>query len=601
MCRIYGHFDAQATRHELRSVAAAQRHGGPDAQTHLTGHGWALGNNRLAVMDLDGGDQPYTLGDDIAVVFNGEIYNHQELRASLRARGHRFADHCDGSILPALYLEYGPSFAEHLDGMYAIAVVDLRGEPTLWLATDELAMKPLYYHWNAAARHLYFASELPALLAFRNVPVTPWEAGLDSYLTTKTPFGEQTMFEGIRVLPAASTVKVTRSQGMHITQRAAPRTQPFQGTEEDAAVQVQHLLRTEVHRLTEADVPVAAITSGGLDSSFVTALAAEKVRDLHTFNIAYTGNWPADERHFAREVAEYAGSTHHQVEIDPAHFPRMLNDVVWHLGQPNADPITLATHALFASVRDAGFKVAITGDAADELFGGYDRISRAVNAPSGSDWVTPYVDELAAIPRAHRDTLYTTDYRRFLQHTTSAAQHHTAQLRAHPGDTMAALTEFEIDRRLPAYHLRRVDHLSMSASVEVRLPFCQPGIVRYARALPAHLKVDAQRRKKVLYGAAAGQLPSSVLNRPKQPFTLPITAMLSAGQPLMDYARDILGSDRIRRSNQLDARQVARLFDLQTRTPNDKTSMAIWSLLIHELWLEQFCTSTSQARQKVTA
>ncbi|MFF0461199.1 asparagine synthase (glutamine-hydrolyzing) [Streptomyces mexicanus] len=602
MCRIFGHFDAQATPHELRSVAAAQRHGGPDAQTHATGSGWALGNNRLAIMDLDGGEQPYRLGEHIVAVFNGEIYNHQELREKLTARGHRFTDTCDGSVIPALYAEYGGAFAEHLDGMYSVAIVDLRGEPTLWLATDEVGMKPLYYHWDAARRRLYFASELPALLSFREVPAAPWEPGLDAYLTTKTPFGEQTMFEGIRVLPPNVTVKVTRAGGLRITPRPVASAPAPHCTEPEAAEHVLHLMRTEVHRLTEADVPVSVITSGGLDSSFVTALAAEKVHDLHSFNIAYTGDWPADERHFAREVAEHAGTRHHQVEIDPAGFPSLLADVVWHLGQPNADPITLSTYALFAAVRDAGFKVALTGDAADELFGGYDRISKAVAAPFGTDWVPAYVEALAAIPGALRRRLYTPDYLGYVERRGSAAEEITERLRASTRpDTMATLTDFEIGARLPAYHLRRVDHLSMSASVEVRLPFCQPSLVRYARSLRGELKVDATRRKKVLYSAAAGRLPDSVLNRPKQPFTLPITAMLRPGRPLMEYARDLLAPSRLRRRGQLDAHRVQELLRTQAAAPDDRAALAIWSLMVHELWLEQFCGPATAPAAGTTA
>ncbi|WP_431780724.1 asparagine synthase (glutamine-hydrolyzing) [Streptomyces chumphonensis] len=598
MCRIFGHFDAQATPNELRAVAAAQRHGGPDAQTHRCGQGWALGNNRLAIMDLDGGDQPYTLGRDVIAVFNGEIYNHNELREKLRARGHHFTDTCDGSVIPALYAEYGPDFAEHLDGMYSIALVDLRGEPTLWLVTDEVGMKPLYYHWDAARRHLYFASELPALLSFRNVRATPWEGGLDAYLATKTPFGEQTMFEGVRVLPPAVTVKVTRDGGLSMTTRAVTgAARSPHCSEPEAAAHVLDLLRTETHRLTEADVPVSAITSGGLDSSFVTVLAAEKVRDLHSFNIAYTGTWPSDERAFAREVAEYAGTRHHQVEIDPATFPSLLADVVWHLGQPNADPITLSTHALFAAVRDAGFKVAITGDAADELFGGYDRIYKAVHAPFGTDWVPAYVEALAAVPSTLRERLYTSDYRSFVADHGSVSEEIAEELRASTEpDTMSTLTEFEIGRRLPSYHLRRVDHLSMSASVEVRLPFCQPSVVRYARTLRAGLKVADGKRKRVLYAAADGRLPASVINRPKQPFTLPVTAMLQPGQALMEYARDLLAPSRLRHRGQLDAQQVEALFQAQATTPNDRASMAIWSLMVHELWLEQFCSATPAQR-----
>lgn len=186
MCRIFGHFDAHVTPHEIKAVAALQRHGGPDAQTHAAGDSWGLGNNRLAIMDLDGGEQPYAL-DGIVAVFNGEIYNHDELRRTLIARGHRFEDTCDGSIIPALYAEYGTGFTEHLDGMYAVAVMDLRREPTLVLATDDVGMKPLYYHWDAALGHLYFSSELPALLSYRAVGTSFWEPGLEAYLATKTP------------------------------------------------------------------------------------------------------------------------------------------------------------------------------------------------------------------------------------------------------------------------------------------------------------------------------------------------------------------------------------------------------------------------------
>ncbi|MCL3992228.1 asparagine synthase (glutamine-hydrolyzing) [Streptomyces lavenduligriseus] len=599
MCRIFGHFDSQATVHELKTVAALQRHGGPDAQYITTGDTWGLGNNRLAIMDLDGGDQPYVL-DGIVVVFNGEIYNHHELRRMLTARGHRFPDLCDGSILPALYAEYGTAFTEHLDGMYAVAVVDLRGEPKLVLATDDMGMKPLYYHWNAAERHLYFASELPALLSFRAVQARAWEPGLDAYLATKTPFSEQTMFDGIRVLPPAATAEVTRGSGLRIRVRDTS-VPPADAGPEEAAERVRELLRHEVHRLTRADVPVCAITSGGLDSSLVTALAAERVGELHSFNIAYRGTWPADERGFAQEVASRHGTRHHQVEIDPADFPDLLSDVVWHLGQPNADPITLSTYALFRAVHQAGFKVAVTGDAADELFGGYDRIKAALKAGAGHDWVPAYVRALAAVPRERRLGLYSDDYRHFITAHGTAEDHLAQALTSSPHDRLTAITEVEIGRRLPAYHLRRVDHLSMASSVEVRLPFCQPALVRYARSLPAALKVEGDQVKKVLYAAAGGLLPDSVLNRPKQPFTLPITAMLRDGQRLMEFARDMLAPARLRRHGRLDPDAVQALLRTQSTTPTDASALAVWSLLIHELWLDQFHAATPRNRHEVLA
>ncbi|MFL6121919.1 asparagine synthase (glutamine-hydrolyzing) [Actinophytocola sp.] len=568
MCRIHGQFNADVSPAELRRVAAAQRHGGPDGTGHARGPRWALGANRLAVTDPAGGRQPYELfGGAITVVFNGELYNHDELRRDLTARGYPFTDRCDGSILPALYHCYGDRFVEHLDGMYAIAVLDQRASPRLLLVTDHIGMKPLYYSRRGDA--LYFASELPALLAFGAVPAEPWLPGLDAYLATKTPFGEQTMFAGIRVLPPASTAVCDRT-GFRVVRRP-----PNSTVDSD----VRETLRREVRRLLVADVPVATITSGGLDSSLVTALAAEQ-GPVHTFNIAYRGTWPGDERHFAERVAAHTGAVYHQVEIDPRDFPDLLAGTVRHLGQPNADPITLSSYALFAAVRDAGFTVALTGDAADELFAGYGRMRAAAHA--GENWLRSYVDALGVLPAGARRSLYTSDYAAEVAETPGLDQ-----LRDGPGSPLRRIMAFEQAYRLPAYHLRRVDHLSMASSVEARLPFCQPGVVRAAAALPDESLIDGTGVKRALYRAARGLLPAAVLNRPKQPFTLPVTAMLAPGWPLWDLVTDLLEPHRLRSAGQVEPATVATLLARQAERPDDTTALTIWALAVHELWREQ--------------
>jgi asparagine synthase (glutamine-hydrolysing) len=585
MCRIFGHFSTDASPHEMRLAAAAQRHGGPDAQSLAIGHGWSLGSNRLAIIDPEGGDQPYRLGD-IHVVFNGEIYNHDELRADLRRRGYRFADRCDGSILPALYLEYGEQFARLLDGMFAVAVIDLRAEPKLVVATDDAGMKSLYYHWNPVKRHFYFASEIAGLLSFGAVDRSLWLPGVEEYLATKTPFGEQTMLSGVQVLPPAAIAVIDRQCGLRIVRRTLPVLDTVPGSAAEAADEVHQRFVGSIEALTRADAPVCAITSGGLDSSYVTAIASRFLPALDTFNIAYVGTWPGDERHFAAEVSERYGTRHHQVEVDPAALPGLIGDVVWHLGQPNADPITLSTYALFRSVKEAGFKVALTGDASDEFFGGYDRLRTAMN--STGDWIGDYVGALAAVPKQLRYGLYSDDYRGFLAGTTNHADRIADQLAADGRSRLRALSEIEVRDRLPAYHLRRVDHLSMAHSVEARIPFCQRSIVEIAGVLPDSYKIDGHRVKKVLYDAATAHLPSSVLNRPKQPFTLPITAMLHDGSALMTYARDMLAGDRLRGRGLFDPAAVTGLLARQNETPSDGSALAIWSLLIFEVWADQF-------------
>ncbi len=586
MCRICGSFNTNATdRETMYRVAGHLHHGGPDACYVEGGNGYALANTRLAVVDLDGGEQPYRLGTQIKIIFNGEIYNHVELREELVAKGYRFPDRCDGSILPALYAEHGLAFADRLQGMYAIAIVDLREEARLVLVTDEVGMKPLHYAWDAASGVLHFASEIEALLAFPDVDSSPRVLDLDDYLATKAKFGEQTMFEGIRTLPPAATAVVDRRDGLRVHVRdVAAGPAVAAGTDLDpVARRLRSLLVREVRRMLAADVPVAAITSGGLDSSLVTVLAALETVELDTFNLAYVGRWPHDERAFAAEVAAHAGTTHHQVELDPMRIHELLPQVVRSLGQPNADPITVSTYALFEQVHAAGFKVAVTGDAADELFGGYDRIKAAVGATG--DWIGPYVEALAAIPRPMRDALYSSDYRAHLEGRTRTDDRLRDQLAQDRGPRLDAITSLEVTERLPAYHLQRVDALSMAWAVEARLPFCQPEVVRFARSLPVDLRVQGDKVKRALYRAARGLVPDSVLEREKQPFTLPIAAMLQPGQPLYAFAAEVLSGENLRAHGLLDARAVQELLGRQAVTPSNATALAVWSLMTFELWL----------------
>ncbi|MFH8984966.1 asparagine synthase (glutamine-hydrolyzing) [Streptomyces varsoviensis] len=585
MCRIYGHFNAVVPSDHLARVGELQRHGGPDWQGCSAGPDWSLGSNRLAVMDPAGGRQPYrSASGAVHAVLNGEIYNHAELRERLRALGHRFADRCDGSILPALYEEYGDAFVDHLDGMYAIAVLDLRAEPRLVLVTDHLGMKPLFHHWDERRGALFFSSEIPALLAFPDVSADAWEPGLEAYLASKTPFGEQTMFRDVSALPPAVTAVCDRAGGLRVRRRPPPAPEPGRRRGD-----LRTLLHGEVDALLEADVPLASITSGGLDSSLVTALATGKAPRLHTFNIAYTGSWPADERHFARQVSDHVGTRYHQVELDPKELPELLPRVVWHLGQPNADPITVSSYALFAAVREAGFTVALTGDGADEMFGGYRRMRVAAEAAAaGEPWYEPYLDELAVLPAGRRRRLYTPEYAAAVRSVPALPEEATGALRSGPGTVLDRITAFEIGYRLPAYHLRRVDHLSMASAVEVRLPFCQRSVVRHAVRLPDRDRVHGGAVKRALYEAARGLLPGAVLAREKQPFTLPIADMLTPGWPLWDYARDLLAADRLRRSGQLSPGAVDRLFAHQAARPGNATALALWALLVHEIWRERF-------------
>ncbi|WP_328488310.1 asparagine synthase (glutamine-hydrolyzing) [Streptomyces zaomyceticus] len=592
MCRIFGSFAAGAATGadrpdpaQLAAVSARQRHGGPDEHHVLSGPGWSLGCDRLAVTDPCGGQQPYRLPHlpGILAVLNGELYNHAELRRTLTARGHRFPDRCDGTLLPALYAEHGPAFAEHLDGMFAVAILDLRpGRTRLVLAVDDMGMKPIHLHHDPFGGSTRFASEIPALLAFEGVRISPREDSLDTVLATRTSFATHTALDGVSVLPPGATALVRPGTAPLVRRRGPHRTTPVGDT--------QDVLRHEVRRLARAEVPVCAITSGGLDSGLVTALAAEHAREtdappLHTFHLTYRGRWPESEAAYARSVARRTRTVHHEIGVDPDELSSLLTRTVRHLGQPNADPIALSTYALFRAVRENGFTVALTGDGADELFGGYDRMRAALAAPAGTDWAGTYADALSAAPRLLREHLYTADYRAHIADQGSAADRIEQELRSAEAvgeDRLTAMTAFETRWRLPAYHLRRVDHLSMAWAVEARMPFCQPSVVTHARALPT----AARTGKRALYEAGAELLPAAVLRRPKQPFTLPLSAMLAPGGPLLETVRELLSPARLVLGGKVRADRVGKLLTRHLERPSHHDAQALWALAVHELWTE---------------
>lgn len=574
MCRIFGCFGADASPGELQAASQRQLHGGPDGQYLLRGRGWALGANRLAIVDLAGGAQPYELGG-ICVVFNGEIYNHHRLRRDLINRGYRFPDACDGSILPALYAEYGPSFVDRLDGMYAIAVVDSRTTPHLLLATDHAGMKSLYYHWSPATKRLCFASELFGLFAFRDVPIDVADAGLETFFTLKHHPGPTTMFTGVRVLGPGQTLIVRDGE---MTQH---RRHPLQNDGDVGDKELSTLLADEVDAVLAADVPVCVVTSGGLDSSLITALASRRASSLHSFNVGYVGDWPGDERSYAQEMARHVGTTHHEVLIDPAAIPELLQRTISHLGQPNAAPICVSTFMLFDAIHDAGFKVALTGDGADELFGGYRHARDAVAA--GDDWWQIYLRSVVATPQDLRQSVYTDDYRRAVLGGESVEQRFLPQPGG-DGDILDRLTVYELGAKFPIYHLSRVDHLSMAHSVEARVPFCQQRVIAAARAISQGDKVVGDRGKEPLYRVASAYVPDAVLRRPKQPFTLPLAAMMHRVPALCDYAQSVLTDGSVRADGLLDVGRITALANRCRERPDGMRAQALWSLLVYQLW-----------------
>jgi asparagine synthase (glutamine-hydrolysing) len=215
--------------------------------------------------------------------------------------------------------------------------------------------------------------------------------------------------------------------------------------------------------------------------------------------------------------------------------------------------------------------------------------SAVAAAAAGRPWHLAYLDELSAVPAQLRQRLYTGEYAAELAAAPPPVPvEAVAALCRDDGTVLDRITAFELGYRLPAYHLRRVDHLSMAHAVEVRLPFCQRRVCGLGRHLPDSLRIDADGVKRSLYRAAAGLLPPDVLARPKQPFTLPVTAMLAPGSPLWEFAQDMLGTERLRRAGEIEPGQVRALFAAQAARPDGTTALAIWALLVYQIWCDQF-------------
>jgi asparagine synthase (glutamine-hydrolysing) len=582
MCRIYGFFGGGEV--SPARIAAAQRvqlHGGPDQQGWRLNEGWCLGCNRLVIQGLAHGKQPYSDGS-IDAVFNGEIYNHGELREQLARRGRVVEGNCDGEIVPYLYAEFGLDMFEMLDGMFAIAIVDHRGpRPRLILSCDHLSIKSLYYLWDRRTGRLTFASELEGLAALSDAPLVLREETIDDVFSFRAPLGAATMFEGVHSLRPAELLILDWAGTVRQLSYHPLSAEPPSGSEESPE-SLRTLLQVETERLLKADVPACLVTSGGLDSSLLTALARRSGRPIDCFNIGYCGSWPADERHFAREVANHVEASYHQVELDPDVIPGMLKRMVRHLGCPNSAPHSLSTFALFEAVAASGYKVAITGEGADELFAGYDRFGYDQSA---TGWVDRYLDSFAAVPRSMREQLYHPDFRALTNSSTEREAVREALLSA-AADGLEGLLQFELVERFPNYILRRVDHLSMAHAVEVRVPFCQWRVREWARHVPRSLKIAGHERKIVLTKAAEGLLPSSILCRPKQPFTLPIKEMIRPGELLFDFIADTIQSLSFRNRHVFSASIANELLRSQSEKRDSTAAQALWMMAVCELWIE---------------
>ncbi|WP_103860052.1 asparagine synthase (glutamine-hydrolyzing) [Burkholderia pseudomallei] len=588
MCRIYGSYGIRTSEEGLKKVSDIQRSGGPDGCYFRSSGSWSIGANRLAIVGLQDGMQPFSVGD-VHVVFNGEIYNHHLLRRIVRKHGYVVENACDGAILPALYLIYGREFVRHLDGMFALAVVDDRDEKKLLLANDSMGVKSLYYFHDQGSDALYFASELNGLFAFDAVPRRFDAVRIDEVFALRAVWGPNTSFLDVCDLLPGSILEMDLcgKLALHSYKPELPEGDGGTGGARcsDGAAGFGELFETEVTLLLACDVAPCVVTSGGLDSSLVTAMAASQRDGLDAFHVCYEGDWRDDERNYAREVATRCGVRYNEIELSPRRFPDLIESMSRSIGQPNSAPHALSTYALFEAIHAHGFKVALTGEGADEYFAGYQRFSDAA-FDTRADWLDHYMDKLGPFPAEVRRSIYAPSFRDYLARRPSVVEPVRDRLLDLPvgGQRFGALLRMDQVDRMPFYIHRRVDHLSMAHSVEVRVPFCQPKVVAYANSLTPAALVDDKRSKLPVYEAAQGWLPDSIRYRKKQPFTFPVHLYFRPGNALWTYANDIFASRSFGEREIFDTRHLKNVLNRDEPVSTDD-AIAVWCALTLESWL----------------
>jgi asparagine synthase (glutamine-hydrolysing) len=585
MCGIAGAVtrEGYVEREAMSAMCRALRHRGPDSSGIVAGDGFALAAQRLAITDIQHGDQPIANEDSsVVVVLNGAVYNHEELRGELERAGHRFTTRTDTEVIAHLYEELGDACVLRLRGMFAFAVWDRRRRRLL-AARDRVGKKPLYY--VERGEELWFASNIRALLDSGAAPTDVDHDAVDLLLHYQCVPAPRTAFSAIRKLPPAHIL--TWQDGRLVTSRywkLSFRDRWPELGEPEASELVRDALLEATRLRLRGDVPVGALLSGGVDSSgVVAAMARLTPGPVKAFSIGFDVS-DHDETSAAAEVARLHGAEHHVLRLD-AGWARVLPELVWHYGEPFADSSALANFAV-AELAGEHVTVVLNGDGGDEVFAGYPRYREPADGPEAyaAERAIPYFDPAA------RAELYTEDFLSALGE---------ADWRAVIGEPYAAsdaptqierLLDVDLQTYLPDDLLVKMDVATMAHAVEARSPLLDQELLELVAGLPAWLKFDGVTSKRVLKRALRGWLPDSILDRPKMGFRIPFGHWLR--HELRDLPGDVLLDPRALDRGIFREQSVRTLVDEHLAGERDHAGR-LWTLLVLELWFRTHVDCTA--------
>jgi asparagine synthase (glutamine-hydrolysing) len=560
----------------IKHMIGSLTHRGPDEQrfwtnttpnTEFSDSDVFLGMCRLAIIDREHGQQPF--GEKCKVFFNGEIYNHKSIRDDLCMDNICSATNCDSEVLADLYERVGDRFTKNLDGMFAIAIWDKEQE-VLKLYRDRIGKKPLYYFFDEANAVFLFASEIKAILTHPAYEKQINLAGIWQYISMQYIPEPETAFKDIRCVPPGSMIEYDPKVNTLRTEQywEFPDSNViFDGSETE---NVRNIVRSAVHKRLESEVPLGVYLSGGIDSAIITALAAEKIKDLHTFTMGFLED-QYDERGGAQLIADRYKTNHHVAVVESVDMVSMAKDIVEQYDQPFGDCSAIPT-MLLARLSKPYITVALNGDGGDEAFGGYPRYWMSNLSDYWKFMCVWPPDKRADIwPGYDAEVIWPQNY-----------------INSHirPNDNRTGLMFADMVTYLPNDIIVKMERATMAASIEARCPFLDPKVLRFGLSLPIKEQIKAQEGKLILKRAFADYLPQQTLRAEKRGFAVPMNEWLRSPEGILLLSQTILKRKAFQElpgfnNNVLNQIAIAHY----NREVN--IGHALWVMIMLEMWLER--------------
>jgi asparagine synthase (glutamine-hydrolysing) len=625
MCGICGKliFDREAKVPEalVRAMADTMYHRGPDDDGYYISGPVGLGFRRLSIIDLQSGHQPVGNEDGtIQIIFNGEIYNYQDLRKGLVGKGHTFKTHSDTEVIVHLYEELGPRCVEKLRGMFAFAIWDENAK-SLFVARDRVGIKPLYYSLTDSS--FVFASEIKALLADPSIVRDIAPDMIDRFLTFLYLPGQETLLRGIRKLAPGHYLLIRDGKVVIEQYWDLPVAKPeLRRDLRDAEMELRQLLTEAIGLHMIADVPVGVLLSGGVDSTGVLSLAVHSTKKkISSFTVGFSGDQIADERPYASLAAKKFGTDHHEMTISPQDFAAFLPQYVWHMEEPVCEPPAVALYYVSKLARNY-VTVLLSGEGGDEAFAGYsnysnlvwlERVKRglaAFNDPvarglyllgsiANSSRATKYAQLMgdhfpdyyySRTSNPHRNTgnrlgcVYAAEFARGIDREHSLEPVRKLQGRTKGQNTLDSMLYLDTKTWLPDDLLIKADKMTMANSVELRVPLLDHKVLEFAASLPPSFKLNGFSRKYILKRVLAREIPSEIRNRKKAGFPVPYESWLRSD--LKNMVWSVLTDRKTIERGYFRKDAVESL--LRADSNGSNYSKEIFSLLTLELWQRTF-------------